>query len=151
MTRREQPADPLGRLRQLLDAGAITRDDYQHLVSAVNTPMPGRSQLPPSGSRFIQNAGSIAAGVFAGTMAADLLSSALSDPTPVTYEYTSVSETTFTDDGFVTTTNETFTSDEGSDPLSDSANTEHTYAEAPGDASGYGVGGGYEDIGDLEV
>lgn len=144
-----QEADAaLARLRQLLDSGAITPEDFQRLTRAVQVAPPNRPGTPSATSRFFQNAGAIGAGVFAGSMAADFLTNALSDPPPEVFEYTSVTETTFTADGYITETVETL--GPSGDPSGDggaSDGSDNGYAESDQSADM----GGFEDFGGLEA
>ena len=148
MTQIEDRGEALARLRQLRESGAITPEDFDRLTRAVNAPPRMTPSAPSAGSRFIQNAGAIGAGVFAGTMAADLLSSAFSEPVTENFEYTSTSETTFTESGYTTTTNETFGPDDGTgqDPASGET-TEYGYDD-PSSADDLG---GFEDMGSLDA
>jgi len=102
-------------LGELLNAGAITAEDFRRLALAVSSPPTESGAERQSSSRFAQSAGSITLGVLAGSLAADLVASALSEPDPIDLEYTSVSETTFTDTGFITHTTESYGSSDESD------------------------------------
>ena len=148
MTQIEDRGEALARLRQLRESGAITPEDFDRLTRAVNAPPRMTPSAPSAGSRFIQNAGAIGAGVFAGTMTADLLSSAFSEPDSENFEYTSTTETTFTDDGYITTTNETYGPDDGSGQDSASEETAESVYDNLGSTEDVG---GFEDMEMLDV
>lgn len=99
MAESEQAA--LERLARLRDSGAISAEDYTRLTSAVTRP-PAARPGPSRAGGFIQNAGSIAAGVMVGSLAADMIAGALAPDEPQGWEYTATSETTWTEDGYVT-------------------------------------------------
>lgn len=102
----EPVPDALTRLRHLRDVGAISEDDFRRISGALARPVTPSAAM--SGG-VIQSLGTIAAGVIVGNLAADMLTQAFADePTPQAWEYESVTETTYTEDGTIVETQESF-------------------------------------------
>lgn len=110
----ESQQSALDRLVRLRESGAISADDYARLSSAVARPA-GPRPGPSLAGGFVQNAGSIAAGVVVGSLAADMIANVLTPDEPQGWEYTATSETTWTEDGYATEISETVEPMDGAD------------------------------------
>lgn len=96
-------ASDLRKLAELRAAGAISEDQYLRFVGALNE-LNGREGAPtrtPRSPSFLRTAAAAGAGAVAGSLAADLLQSAVVTPPPEVLEVTWTETTTFTDEGYV--------------------------------------------------
>lgn len=92
---------------RLLRSGAITDQQYEELIARIPAaPHEGRNTQPQqaeiSNHGFMKTATAAGGGAIMGSLAADLVRSAISDPMPEVLEATVETTTVWTDDGYIT-------------------------------------------------
>ena len=113
----------LTKLAALRASGAITQEQYEQLLEGASAPPQApqsgrddRQSLPLSrdtGASLIQIVAAATGGALAGSLAADLLRNALTDPPPEVLDAHIQTHTTFTDTGYVTESNITWENGDG--------------------------------------
>lgn len=147
---------------RLLRSGAITDQQYKELTERAPEVHSDPTETPPeqSGTRtkgLLQTAAAAGAGAVMGSLAADLIKNAISDPTPEVFEATFAATTVWTEGGYITQGEITWENAEGEviaeGDFTEAGTWEETSSVQDDNDAGFTAGddaAGFEEVGGLD-